>query len=216
MKKFLRFIVSIVALLVLGTVVVAQPSVPNHALRDFDKIRLENVNGQVAIHLGKAFGIQVEPPAALSQLTIEKRKDVLVIQVNKLGQADENRVTPVSISISMPEISKLYNFSNADVVLQNFVGRYLGCENVGNGNMSLNGTVVDFLEMLNRGNGNLDAKNLAAKKVNIQKQGNGDAVISTSANFEVTMDGNGDVVNFGTGKAVIRKQIGTGKVVYRP
>ncbi len=35
----------------------------------------------------------------------------------------------------MPEISKLYNSSNADVIIKNFVGRYLGIEINGNGNV---------------------------------------------------------------------------------
>lgn len=216
MKKLLQLCARIVLLVIPGTIVFAQTSLPITTFRGFDKVRIENINGEVSIELGKHFGMTAKPPTALSQFSIEQRQDVLVIQLKKYPSEKGSLSSPSSIVICMPEISKLYNFSNADVLLKNFVGRYLGSENFGNGNVTLQGTVVDFLEITNRGNGNHDAKNLLAKKVAIQKQGNGDAIISTQANFTVEMDGNGDVVNFGTGKAVIRQQLGTGKVIYRP
>ena len=113
----------------------------------------------------------------------------------------------------MPEISKLYNFSNADVSVQKFIGNYFGIENKGNGNVSVEGSVVEFIEIKN--NGNLETKNIISKKVDISKSGNGDINIRTDANFDVEMEGNGDIVNYGKGKAIINKQSGTGKVVYR-
>lgn len=91
----------------------------------------------------------------------------------------------------------------------------MGIENKGNGNVSIVGSIVDFLEINNNGNGNLETKNIISTKVEISKSGNGDVNIRTDSNFNVQMVGNGDMVNYGKGKAIIAKQSGTGKVVYR-
>ena len=115
----------------------------------------------------------------------------------------------------MPEISKLCNSSNADVSVINFVGKYLGIENNGNGNVSLIGSFVDIIEIKNNGNGNLETKNINSKKMDIFKTGNGDVSIKTDADFNVEMNGNGDIVNYGKGKAIIKKQSGSGKIVCR-
>lgn len=99
--------------------------------------------------------------------------------------------------------------------IKNFAGRYFGIENKGNGNISVAGAVVDLIEIKNNGNGNLETKNIISKKVDISKSGNGDINIRTDGTFKVEMAGNGDIVNYGRGKAIIKKQSGTGKVIYR-
>jgi hypothetical protein len=45
--------------------------------------------------------------------------------------------------------------------------------------------------------------------------GNGDVTIKTDTYFNVEMAGNGDIVTYGKGKAIIKMQSGTGKVVMR-
>jgi hypothetical protein len=39
--------------------------------------------------------------------------------------------------------------------------------------------------------------------------------LKTNDNFEASLSGNGDIVNYGTGKAIILKQSGNGQVIYR-
>ena len=119
------------------------------------------------------------------------------------------------IKISMPEISKLSNNSNANISINNFTGRYFGVENNGNGNVEIEGNVVDLLDIENNGNGDCNAKQIEAKEVNITKVGNGDVIIKTNANFKTKLAGNGDIINYGNGKAILLKQSGNGKVVYR-
>jgi hypothetical protein len=194
----------------------AQNDTKTYDLKDFDKVQIENVNGEVEIKLGKSYSITVSgKDNAPEQVQITKSEDKLLVKLDSKFVTDWKSRKVVKIKIVMPEISKLFNFSNADVSVQKFVGKYLGIENKGNGNVTIAGSVVDHIEISNNGNGNLETKNIISKKVDISKSGNGDVNIRTDNNFNVEMSGNGDIVNYGKGKAVLNKQSGTGKVVYR-
>ena len=206
----------ILALFFVSQVTKAQKDTKTYEFKAFDKVQIENINGEVEIELGKPYSITVSgKDNAQEQVQISKSEDNLLVKLdNKLVTDWKNRKV-VKVKIVMPEISKLFNFSNADVSIKNFVGRYFGIENKGNGNISVVGSVVDFIEVKNTGNGNLETKNIISKKVDITKSGNGDVNIRTDTDFNVEMNGNGDIVNYGNGKATIKKQTGTGKVVYR-
>jgi len=213
--KYTNLMGLIVVLILSVQIVTAQSSSKRFNLTDFDKVEIENVNGQIEIELGKPFAISVsENEVAEEQLEISKVADRLIIQLKKQYSDDWKKRKPVIIKIAMPEISKLLNNSNADISIKKFVGRYLGINNTGNGNIILVGSVVDFIEIENNGNGNIDTKNIIAKKVAIIKSGNGDVTVTTANSFSVKMAGNGDIITYGTGKAVIEKQSGNGKVVY--
>jgi hypothetical protein len=185
--------------------------------KNFDKLQLNSINGSVDIELGKDFKIDVQGlPKNDSLITIKILKEnCLAITLKKGLSWDELKKINLKIKITMPEISKLYNNSNADVVVNNFNGRYFGIENNGNGNTTIRGKVVDELAIANNGNGNTNAKQIEAKKVSAIKNGNGDVLIKTNDNFEASLSGNGDIVNYGTGKAIILKQSGNGQVIYR-
>lgn len=185
--------------------------------KNFDKIELNNINGSVDIQLGKAFSVDIKGLNNNdSSVTVKLENEYkLVISLKKgLGWEVMKNIN-LKIKITMPEISKLFNNSNADISISNFLGRYLGIENNGNGNVYVSGTIVDVLDIANNGNGDCKTKEIVAKKVNITKTGNGDVVIKTNNAFEVKMSGNGDVVNYGKGIANILKQSGNGKVIYR-
>ncbi|OAQ43488.1 hypothetical protein A5893_17265 [Pedobacter psychrophilus] len=206
----------ILALLFVSQITKAQNETKTYDFKNFDKVQIENINGEVEIELGKSYSITVSvKDNAQEQVKITKSEDKLLVKLNSKFETDWKNRKVVKVKIVMPEISKLFNFSNADVSVKSFVGRYFGIENKGNGNISLVGSVVDHIEIKNNGNGNLEAKNIISKKVDISKSGNGDVNIRTDTNFNVEMNGNGDIVNFGKGKAIINKQSGTGKVVYR-
>ncbi len=194
----------------------AQNDTKTYDFKDFDKVQIENLNGEVEIEIGKSYIITVSgKDNAQEQVQLTKSNDKLLVNLVGKFVTDWKNRKVVKVKIVMPEISKLFNFSNADVSVQKCVGRYFGIENKGNGNISVAGDVVDHIEINNNGNGNLETKNIISKKVNISKSGNGDVNIRTDNNFNVEMSGNGDIVNYGKGKAVINKQSGTGKVVYR-
>jgi hypothetical protein len=206
----------ILSLLFVSQITKAQNDTKTYDLKDFDKVQIENVNGEVEIELGKSYCITVlGKDNAPEQVQITKSEDKLLVKLDSKFVTDWKSRKVVKIKIVIPEISKLFNFSNADVSVQKFVGRYFGIENKGNGNVTVAGSVVDHIEISNNGNGNLETKNIISKKVDISKSGNGDVNIRTETDFNVKMNGNGDIVNYGKGKAIIKKQSGTGKVVYR-
>ena len=206
----------ILALLVVSQITKAQNETKTYDFKNFDKVQIENVNGEVEIELGKSYSITVSgKDNAQEQVQIIKSEDNLLVKLDSKFVSDWKSIKVIKVKIVMPEISKLFNFSNADVSVKNFVGRYFGIENTGNGNISVVGSVVDHIEIKNNGNGNLETKNIISKKVDISKSGNGDVNIRTDTDFNVEMNGNGDIVNYGKGKAITSKQIGTGKVVYR-
>lgn len=206
----------ILALFFVSQITKAQNDTKTYDLKDFDKVQIENVNGEVEIELGKSYSITVSgKDNAQEQVQITKSEDKLLVNLDSKFVTDRKNRKVVKVKIVMPEISKLFNFSNADVSVQKFVGKYLGIENKRNGNVSVAGSVVDQIEISNNGNGNLETKNIISKKVDISKSGNGDVNIRTDKDFNVEMAGNGDIVNYGKGKAIINKQSGTGKVVYR-
>lgn len=206
----------ILALFFVSEITKAQNDTTTYDFKDFDKVQIENINGAVEIELGKQFIIIISGnDNAQEQVKITKSDNKLLVKLDNKFVIDWKKRKVVKVKIVMPEISKLFNFSNADVSVQNFAGSYFGVENKGNGNVSVAGSIVDFIEIKNNGNGNLETKNIVSKKVDISKSGNGDVNIRTDANFDVEMEGNGDIVNYGKGKAIINKQSGTGKVVYR-
>ena len=140
--------------------------------KNFDKVQLNNINGSVDIEVGKEFNVEVKGlPKDNSLVTVEIIKEnCLAITLKKGLSWDEVQKINLKIKITMPEISKLYNNSNADVVVNKFTGRYFGIENNGNGNTTIKGKNVDELEIANNGNGNTNAKQIEAKKVTATKK----------------------------------------------
>lgn len=189
----------------------------NKTLINFDKVELNNINGLVEIELGKPYNVQIEGlPANDSLITINVLdENRLVIALKKNLAWDKMQQLNLKIKIAMPEISKLYNNSNANIGLDNFIGRYLSIKNSGNGNVVLKGTTVDILDIENNGNGDTNAKKIEAKKVTIIKSGNGNIEINTNEPFTAKLAGNGDIVNFGKGKAIVVSQSGNGDIIYR-
>jgi hypothetical protein len=189
----------------------------SYNLKNFDKLEFNNINGSVDIELAKDFNIEIVGLPKNSDLITVKLlpENKLSITLKKGLSWDAMKDIRLIIKISMPEISKLSNNSNANISINNFIGRYFGVENNGNGNVEIEGNVVDLLDIENNGNGDCNAKQIEAKEVNITKVGNGDVIIKTNANFKTKLAGNGDVINYGNGKAIMLKQSGNGKVVYR-
>lgn len=206
----------ITALFFISQITKAQNDVKTYDFTEFDKVQIQNINGDIEIEIGKSYSITVSGNEhAQKQVHITKSEGKLLVSlVDKFLNDWKNREV-VKVKIVMPEISNLFNYSNADVSIQKFAGRYFGIENKGNGNVLVSGSVVEHIELNNNGNGNLETRNIISKGVNISKAGNGDVSVRTDTNFYVEMNGNGDIVNYGNGKAIIKKQSGTGKVLYR-
>jgi hypothetical protein len=211
MKKYLLILIAFL----IGYVVQAQ--VVKKDYKDFDKVEIFGVNADVKIELGKSFDIQIKSnDQSDTLLTFElKKENTLSIGMKKKKSWKYSSENNFTITITMPEISKLFNSSNGDITVNNFIGRYLGIKNVGNGAVTVKGTQVDELEVSNYGNGGVNAKDLTAKKAIVTNVGNGDINLSTNEAFEVSLSGNGDVVNYGKGKATIISKAGNGEVIYK-
>lgn len=184
---------------------------------NFDKVILNNINGSVDIVKGNVFKIEIDGiPKNDSIINIEQlNENRLKISMKKELSWDYTKNLNIKITITMPGISKLYNNGNSNVTINSLETRYLGVENEGNGDVTLDGKIIDLLDIENSGNGDVKAKKIEAKKVSATKRGNGDIEINTNNNFEVSISGNGDIINYGTGKAIITKQSGNGNVIYR-
>jgi hypothetical protein len=188
------------------------------ALDGFDKIEVQGLHGKLLIETGKSFSIAVKADNNLDSLIRfeklnENRLRIALVVPRPYTWLMESHIT---IHISLPEISVLTNQSNADVQIGGLTGRYLRIDNQGNGDVRLRGTVMDQLDLLNNGNGDLVTDELPSKKVTLEKSGNGNVTIRTNENFRVRMAGNGDVLNKGSGRAIVELMSGNGRVVYRP
>lgn len=215
MKKF-NYVLPLLTMFFVIQLSKAQNDSKSYTFKDFQKVAIENINGDVEIEIGTAYSITVSSKDNFyNQVQITRSGDKLTVKFDKKPTSDWKDNKVVHVKIVMPKLLGLLNFSNADVRVQKFEGSYFSIENIGNGNVSVSGSIVDQLELYNKGNGNLETKNIIAKKAKISKSGNGDVTLKTDSDFKVEMDGNGDIVNYGQGTAIIEKQRGTGKVVMR-
>jgi hypothetical protein len=137
----------------------AQSDLKTYEFKDFDKVQIENINGEVEIEIGKSFSITVTgKDNAQEHVKVNKSEDKLLVKLDSKFESDWKNRKVAKVKIVMPEISKLFNFSNADVSVLNFIGRYLGIENKGNGNLTIAGSLVDQIEIKNNGNGNVETR----------------------------------------------------------
>lgn len=188
------------------------------ALDGFDKIDVQGLHGKLVVETGKPFSISLKADANLDSLIRFEKLDEgrlrIALQIPK--PYTWLMESHIRVRISMPEISVFTNQSNADVQIAGLTSRYLRIDNNGNGDVRLRGTVMDQLDLLNNGNGDVVTDELPSKKVTLKKSGNGNVTIRTNDNFRVRMTGNGDVVNKGSGRAIVESMSGNGRVVYRP
>ncbi len=172
------------------------------AFTNFDKLDLVDLDGTVEVEVGKPFSITVAIDDNLKPLLGVSAKDG-VLTVELKGNR-ENKLyieeTKIAIKITMPEISVLEHRGNSIVTVNGIMGRYFRIKNTGNGNALLNGA-IDELEVICRSNGTVRAEQLIAKTVNVKKSGNGTVYINTSNSFAANGNGNGNVINKGTGMA---------------
>jgi hypothetical protein len=169
--------------------------------KNFDKLQLNDLDGNINIEIGKPFAIKLDIDDNLEPLLkVAEYDGELKIKLD--GNLNNNLYvenTNIKITIAMPEASVIEHRGNSKLTISGIVGRYLRIKNSGNGNAVLSGS-VDELDIICRSNGAVNAEAVAAKKVNIKKSGNGNVYIKTNNSFNATGSGNGDVVNKGNGE----------------
>jgi hypothetical protein len=189
----------------------------SYGYKDFDKVSLTDLNGSIAIEIGKAWSVNCsidDNLQKLLQVDFDQTEHRLKISFkdnpdNKLYI--EN--THINIKITMPEISVLTHSGNSEVKLSNVTGSYLKIENSSNGNVTASGK-IDSLDIVHSGNGDVNAQRLSCKKAMVESSGNGDVLISTDENLQANGSGNGHIIN--TGRAAFSKtsfKDGNGKLI---
>ncbi|AWA30909.1 hypothetical protein HYN48_12945 [Flavobacterium magnum] len=187
---------------------------------DFDKVSLNDLDGEVTIDIGKTWSVTATIDDNLSdllQVRLDAREHLLDLSLK--GNKD-NRLyienTHIRIAITMPEASVIRHDGNSHVTLSHVNGKYLRIENVSNGHLTASGK-VDQLDIVHAGNGNIDARQLNCGQAGIQSDGNGQVIVCAEGKLAATGSGNGDILN--TGKAAFSgssRHQGNGKLIVKP
>jgi uncharacterized membrane protein YphA (DoxX/SURF4 family) len=217
-------IASVAVLLFLSFGVAAQKPVTGSGViikksfdfKNFDKLIFNDLHGKITVSAGKSFSILVQIDDNLSDLFEASEMDGMLKM--KLKNNEKNSMyienTHIQITIAMPAITQLKNNGNSNVLINQLKERFFIIENSGNGDTKING-ITDTLDISNSGNGDISAANCFATEGRLQKSGNGDLEINIANNFTVNSSGNGDIINYGTGKAIVNKLEGNGKLIYK-
>jgi uncharacterized membrane protein YphA (DoxX/SURF4 family) len=184
---------------------------------NFDKVELNDLDGDVNITVGKTFSISISIDDNLENLLATKENNgVLIVSLtNNKNNSRYIENTNIKINITMPTITALEQNGNNNVIVNAIMGKYFKLKSMGNGNVTITGT-IDEMDIVKSGNGTIKSKTTTAKKINVTKTGNGNVEINTDSTFEVSKTGNGDIINYGKGKAIITgKYSGNGEIVYK-
>ncbi|MFN0201024.1 MAG: GIN domain-containing protein [Bacteroidia bacterium] len=167
--------------------------------KDFDKLNLEDFNGKIWVEVGKPFSVEVKIDDNLAELLEVKEVDTQEHELS-MGIKDNRdnkrwiEETNIQIRISMPEISVFKHRGNADVIINNVMGRYFRINHRGNGNIKANGK-IDELDIVKSGNGDVNAESLSAKSVKVKSLGNGNVIVNCENEVNAMKSGNGDIFN---------------------
>ncbi|WP_428657902.1 GIN domain-containing protein [Runella sp.] len=175
----------------------------SYDVRDFDKIRLEDLDGKIEVEIGKPFSVKIEIDenlALLLEVNKEEKEGVLSISLkgnynNKMYIED----THIKVKITMPEASVIQHRGNSALHIAGIAGRYFRLENDGNGDVQLQGS-IDALDIKKNGNGEVKAKNLVAKTAKVKSYGNGNVWVNAQISLTAHGSGNNSVLQCGPGK----------------
>jgi hypothetical protein len=171
--------------------------------KNFDKVNIEDFDGQIEIEVGKPFSIKIEidenlePRLRVSKKDSENQLDIY-LEGNKNGKLYlEN--TRIKIKISMPEASVIIHRGNTNMRVSGIVGRYFRLENNGNGNVYLSGS-IDELDIKKTGNGEVKAQKLISKTAKVKSYGNGNVMVNAQISLQAHGTGNCSILQAGPGK----------------
>lgn len=182
--------------------------------KDFDKLSLKDLQGEIEVEIGKPFSISVTIDDNLEPL-LQVKSEGGVLTVELKGNKNNTMYiedTHIKVRISLPEISVLEHRGNTDAAVMGIVGRYFRLQNDGNGDVLIKGS-IDELDISNIGNGQVNAGNLQAKTAKITKRGNGDVTVNVSSQLKVVASGNGDIINRGNADFHVSGKSGNGDLI---
>lgn len=170
--------------------------------KNFDKIKIQDLDGNITVVVGKPFAITVVIDDNLEPLLkITESNGLLTLKLqgnrsNKLYIEETN----IEIKICMPAITAALQSANSKLIIEGIAGKSFKLKNNGNGTAIIKGTVEE-LEIVSAGNGNVKATEMVVQKAAITKRGNGNVYIKTTTAFSAKGSGNGNIINEGNGKA---------------
>lgn len=219
MKKSIKYIAIIILMLstqissaqTLGSGILKKMS---YDFKNFDAISLSEFNAQVVVEVGKPYAIDVDIDdnlAKLLQVRLQGSTIVLELTGNENGKLYLEK-TNIKIKICMPTAVALEQKGNANVMINNLNAKKFGLENNGNGNVTVAG-IADELEIKKDGNGSVNASKVLSKTAKVKSNGNGDVAVNSQISLVAHGRGNGDIIQYGTGKIEnLSTVIGNGEV----
>jgi len=169
----------------------------------FDKINFEDLDGTIEVEVGKIYAIKIGIDDNLqSLLSVKKESREGMLNVSLEGNTNNKMYiedTHIHVKITLPEASVIAHRGNSRLQIRGIAGRYFRLENSGNGNATLQGS-IDMLDIKKDGNGEVNAQSLVAKTAKISSYGNGNVKVNAQISLTVHGTGNGNVVQFGSGK----------------
>jgi hypothetical protein len=188
----------------------------NFEFKDFDKLNIQDFDGQIEVEIGKPFSIKIEIDENLEpRLNVNKDSEESQLNVSLDGNTNgklylEN--TRIKIMIGMPEASVVKHRGNTTLKIKGIAGRYFRLENVGNGDALLEGS-IDELDIRKTGNGNVLANKLTAKTTKVKSAGNGNVTVNSQITLHANGTGNGSIFQKGPGKVdPLSGVVGNGEV----
>jgi Putative auto-transporter adhesin, head GIN domain len=171
--------------------------------KDFDKVSIEDFDGQVEIEVGKPFAIKIEIDENLEP-RLRVTKDNAENQLNIILEGNKNgrlylENTRIKIKISMPEASVISHRGNTNVNVHGILGRYFRLETTGNGDVFLSGSINE-LDIKKSGNGEVKAQKLISKTAKVKSYGNGNVVVNSQISLQAHGTGNCSIMQAGPGK----------------
>lgn len=173
------------------------------AFKDFDKVSIEDFDGQVEIEVGKPFSVKIEidenlkPRLKVNRDNSENQLNI-ILEGNKNGRLYLEK-TRIKIKISMPEAAVISHRGNTNVHVHGIMGRYFRLETTGNGDVFLSGS-IDELDIKKSGNGRVKAEKLTCKIAKVKSYGNGNVTVNSQISLKANGTGNCSIIQTGPGK----------------
>jgi Putative auto-transporter adhesin, head GIN domain len=191
-----------------GKLVTVTPDMAN-----FDKIEL-NINATTVIEVGKPNSIVLEIDDNLVKLLDVKTgtfDNTLTIKFKSIKRGWIESSNPV-IRISVPTLTAFKQTWNGKTTINGVNGNRFRAENDGNGVIILRGSKIENLDLISDGNGEIDADNLTATTAKVDANGNNNTHFNATNSYAAHLNGNGEIVNKGQGKATATSINGNGSI----
>ncbi len=180
---------------------------------DFNKINL-SMHATTIIEVGKPKSISMEIDDNLVKLLDVKTStfdNTLTIKFKSIKTGWVESSNPI-IRISVPTLTDFKQTWNGKTTINGVNASSFRVENSGNGVVILRGPKVENLDLVSYGNGEIDADNLPATTAKIKANGNNNTHFNATNSYSASLNGNGEIVNKGQGKATQTSINGNGSI----